>query len=423
MMKNLKVEVKFLMYPRFVQVFINNQLGDMSHHKGVFVNHSLTNKVFANMKRVGTGFSGAITLLFETMMVQAPKEVGEIPTDTQDTLILTQPSSSQPKRKHKSRRKQRKETAVSQDKTPTEEHIPTPSHDPLPSGEDRLQLNELMEICIKLSDRVLSLEQNKTNQAAEIEKLKKRVKKLEGNKNKRTHGLKRMYKVGLSARIIFSDDEGLGDQEDASKQERIAEIDADEDLSLINETTQDQGRMNDQDMFGVNDLDGDEVVVDDSAGKKEEHGKKVVEKEVSTDDPVTTTGEVVTIADVKVSVALTTTTTTDDELTLAQTLIEITAAKPKAITTAATTVTAVSTRPKEKGIIMQEPSKTPSPKPIVSSQKPSQPKDKGNAKIVKPERPLNRKEQIMMDKQIARDLKAQIQADLEEEQRIAKKPT
>nr|GEU35485.1 putative ribonuclease H-like domain-containing protein [Tanacetum cinerariifolium] len=31
MMKILRVVVKFLMYPRFVQVFINNQLGDMSH--------------------------------------------------------------------------------------------------------------------------------------------------------------------------------------------------------------------------------------------------------------------------------------------------------------------------------------------------------------------------------------------------------
>nr|GEX67492.1 hypothetical protein [Tanacetum cinerariifolium] len=190
--------------------------------------------------RVGTGFSGAITPLFETMMVQAPKEVGEIPTDTQDTPILTQPSSSQPQRKHKSRRKQRKETKVSQDETPTEEHIPTPSHDPLPSGKDRLQLNELMEICTKFSDMVFSLEQINTNQEAEIEKLNKRVKKLEGKKKKRTRRLKRIYKVGLSARIISSDEEGLGDQEDASKQGKIDEIHVDEDLSLINETAQDQ---------------------------------------------------------------------------------------------------------------------------------------------------------------------------------------
>nr|GEW43027.1 hypothetical protein [Tanacetum cinerariifolium] len=151
----------------------------------------------------------------------------------------------------------------------------------------------------------------------------------------------------------------------------------------------------DQEMFGVNDLDGDEIVVDVSAGEKKEQSEKVSKKEVSTADLVTTVDEVVTTVDVKVSAALTTTTTTDDELTMTQTLIEIKAAKPKALTTAATIVTTVSTRPKEKGIIMQEPSETPSPKPI-------------------------RKEQIMMDKQFARDLKAQMQVDLEEEKRIAK---
>nr|GEV76645.1 uncharacterized mitochondrial protein AtMg00810-like [Tanacetum cinerariifolium] len=259
-----------------------------------------------------------------------------------------------------------------------------------------------------------------TNQAAKIEKLKKRVKKLEGMK-KKTHGLKRLYKVGLSARIVSSDKEGLGDQEDASKQGRIAEIDADEDLFLIDETTQDQGRMNDQDMFEVNGLDGDGVVVDVSAEHKEEQSEKVIEKEVSTADLVTTAGEVVTTTDVEVSAALTTTTTTNDELTLAQALIGIKAAKPKAITTTATTVIAVSTRPKEKGIIMQDPFETPSPKPIVSSQQPLQLKNKGKAKMVKPERPLKRKDQIMIDEQIARDLKAQMQAMIDADYELATK--
>nr|GFD29290.1 hypothetical protein [Tanacetum cinerariifolium] len=81
----------------------------------------------------------------------------------------------------------------------------------------------------------------------------------------------------------------------------------------------------------------------------------------------------------------------DQDKGITLTLIEIKAAKPKALTTA------VSTRPKEKGSIMQEPSETPSSKPIVSSQQPSQPKDKGKAKMVEPERPLKKKEQIMMD--------------------------
>nr|GEU82553.1 hypothetical protein [Tanacetum cinerariifolium] len=102
---------------------------------------------------------------------------------------------------------------------------------------------------------VLSFEQTKTNQAAKIKKLKKRVKKLEGKKKKRTHGLKRPYKG------------------------RIEEIDADKDLFLINETAQDQGRMNDQDLFGVHDLDGDEVFVDVTTTENVEHDATVAKKE------------------------------------------------------------------------------------------------------------------------------------------------
>nr|GEZ07606.1 hypothetical protein [Tanacetum cinerariifolium] len=61
--------------------------------------------------------------------------------------------------------------------------------------------------------------------------------------------------------------------------------------------------------------------------------EKIIKKEVSTADPVTTAGKVVTAANVKDSVAPTTATTTDvdDELTLAKTLIEIKAAKPMVI--------------------------------------------------------------------------------------------
>nr|GFC87278.1 hypothetical protein [Tanacetum cinerariifolium] len=113
--------------------------------------------------------------------------------------------------------------------------------------EDRLQLNELMDICTKLSDRVLSLEQTKTIQAAKIKKLKKKVKKLKGKKKKKKKK-KRIH--------------GLGAQEDASKQGRIVKIDANEDLFLIDETTQDQERIKDQDLLRVHDLDGDEVLVE-----------------------------------------------------------------------------------------------------------------------------------------------------------------
>nr|GEX22761.1 hypothetical protein [Tanacetum cinerariifolium] len=51
------------------------KLGDMSHHKDIYDNPSLTKKVFANMKLIGTGFSRVVTLLFDNMLVPAAKEV------------------------------------------------------------------------------------------------------------------------------------------------------------------------------------------------------------------------------------------------------------------------------------------------------------------------------------------------------------
>ncbi|GKB77447.1 hypothetical protein Tco_0944342 [Tanacetum coccineum] len=86
MVKHLGGGVKFLMYPRFVQVFINQQLGDMSHHKEIYVNPSHTKKIFSNVKREGKDFFGRVTPLFATTMVQANQEEGvdsAIPTASQ----------------------------------------------------------------------------------------------------------------------------------------------------------------------------------------------------------------------------------------------------------------------------------------------------------------------------------------------------
>ncbi|GJR80995.1 hypothetical protein Tco_0151780 [Tanacetum coccineum] len=88
-------------------VFINQQLGDMSHHKKIYVNPSHTKKIFANMKREGKDFSGRITPLFTTMMVQPNQEEGVdsgIPTDNHNTPVTTQPSSFRSPKKQ-SRRK------------------------------------------------------------------------------------------------------------------------------------------------------------------------------------------------------------------------------------------------------------------------------------------------------------------------------
>ncbi|GKC38911.1 hypothetical protein Tco_1051295, partial [Tanacetum coccineum] len=129
-----------------------------------------------------------------------------------------------------------------------------PKGNTLRSGEDNFKLNGLMELCTNLQQRVLDLETTKTTQANEIARLKGRVVKLERMNKSITHRLKRMYIVGLIARVKSSGDEDLG--KDASKQgRRINAINADEDITLVND-------QDDADMFDVNDLYGDEVVVD-----------------------------------------------------------------------------------------------------------------------------------------------------------------
>nr|GEX24068.1 hypothetical protein [Tanacetum cinerariifolium] len=131
-------------------------------------------------------------------------------------------------------------------------------------------------------------------------------------------------------------------------------------------------------------------------------------KEVSTADPVTAAGEVVTAASIKDSAALTTTTTADvdDELTPTKTLIEIKAAKPKVISTAITT-------PRAKRIVFHE--QVQPHKPTVSSLK-----DKSKAKMIEPEKPLKKKDQISLDEEVVRKLEAEMKAEIKEEERIAR---
>ncbi|GJV72801.1 hypothetical protein Tco_1492796 [Tanacetum coccineum] len=109
---------------------------------------------------------------------------------------------------------------------------------------------------------------------------------------------------------------------------------------------------------------------------------------------------------------------TVDELTLAQTLIKIKAAKPKAVTTTATTTTTVVTRHKAIRVVVQEPSEftTTTLQPLQLPQA----KDKSKAKMIEPEKPLKKKDQILIDEEIAQKLQAQLNVKLEEEEKLAK---
>ncbi|GKA99370.1 hypothetical protein Tco_0827307 [Tanacetum coccineum] len=87
------------------------------------------------------------------------------------------------------------------------------------------------------------------------------------------------------------------------------------------------------------------------------------------------------------------------EETLAQTFMKIKAAKPKA-----------------KGIVFHDLEKQVS-KPTVSVTQPSI-KDKGKGVMQEPERPLTKEDQVALDEDLARNIQAQLDAKIIEEERL-----
>ncbi|GKA64842.1 hypothetical protein Tco_0764549 [Tanacetum coccineum] len=280
--------------------------------------------------------------------VDSQQEQGEgsaIPTAPQHTPTITQPSSSQSQKKHKPRKPKKKDTQIPQSSVPSdnladeainEENVSKHSNDPLLSGEDRLKLEELMALCTNLQNGVLDLEHTKTTQALEIDSLKRRVKKLEKKQRSKTHGLKRLYKG-----------------------RKIHDIDADEDITLEN--------VHDAEMFDVNDLDGDEVVVEN----------EVADKDVNLSvDEVTLAQALTALKSAKLQ---------EKGDVIKEPSVPVSAASTKVSTiiptTDATTITDVSSIAKAKGIVFHEQEKEQEQAPtlIVSSQQPSQIKvqDKG----------------------------------------------
>nr|GEZ16613.1 hypothetical protein [Tanacetum cinerariifolium] len=245
----------------------------MVNHTRIYVPPSHTKKIFGNMKKVGKGFSGRDTPLFPTMIVQAQEDL--------------------------------------EDEAFNEENVSQHSNDPLHS------------------------ETTKTAHEKEIANLKKRVKRLERKKKSRSRGLKRLYKVGLSARVESSANEEslVNDQDDTSM------FDADKDLQ------------------------GEEVVVE----------------EVNVASIATT------------NIAAITLTISMDEISLAKALIEIKTSRPKA-----------------KGLVMQEPSETPTLTPIVSSQQPLKVHDKGKEIMVEEPLKMKKKDQILFDEEVDRKLQEEI---------------
>nr|GEU56451.1 putative ribonuclease H-like domain-containing protein [Tanacetum cinerariifolium] len=184
MVRNVDSPSRFLMYPHFLQVVMENQVDDMTSHNTRYTSQALTQKVFVNMRRVGKDFLGIETPLFASMLVQ-PQPQAEEEDEEQPT-------------------------------TPHESSMPL--------------LTTLLETCATLSQKVVELEMDKHSQALEILQLKKRVKKLENKKKSKYLGLKRLKKVGGKIEAIDAD-------------KGITLVDVEKDEEVVSMDTEPQGRL------------------------------------------------------------------------------------------------------------------------------------------------------------------------------------
>ncbi|GJX23380.1 hypothetical protein Tco_0227825 [Tanacetum coccineum] len=292
-----------------------------------------TKKVFTNMKRKGKDFSGRVTPLFASMLAPPvvegeglgqPSEPQPAPSTTQPRIeeqILTNvpipnvadkvvfkewddrvvrattTAASLDAGQASGNITKTQSTAMSNDplsqeigsggNTPgsDEERLeqddmtdfvpPTPYDSPLLGGhtpgsdEGRPNINELMAICINLSNMVLALEQSKTAQDLLIQKLKKKVKRLEKKQRARTLGMK-LFKIGTSKR-----------------------------KSLDKEYVSKQGRKSDKTKPMFDDSDFDELDVDNAMenveGDAKTQGRNIAEQ-------ITTAGDTINTASIDVSI-------------------------------------------------------------------------------------------------------------------------
>ncbi|GJZ49044.1 hypothetical protein Tco_0603234 [Tanacetum coccineum] len=343
------------------------------------------------------------------MVVQNQSQIGEgsvNPTDPHHTPTIIQPST-QPQKIQKAR-KPRKDTQVPQSSDPTKSVTDEAVHkelgdslvraattaSSLEAEQDSGNINKTQSKTIPnessslgttsgrgprcqetirdtiAQTRVLDLEKTKTTQHNEIVSLKRRVKRLENKNRLRTHKLKRLYKVGLTARVESSNNEAsLG--EDAFKQGRIDAIDADEEITL--------------EVFVAE----QEVVVKDLNDEV-----NVVEEVVEVINTAKLIGDATTVNTTTTTNA---TITTIDDITLGQALMEMKSIKPK-----------------EKGVVIQELGESTT---IISSQLSSQQSQmKGKGILIEHVKPMKKKDLIRLDEKAA----LKLQAEFDEEERLAR---
>nr|GEX87087.1 ribonuclease H-like domain-containing protein [Tanacetum cinerariifolium] len=331
LVRNVDNSTKFYMYPRFLQLMIRAQVGDLSLHTTKYSSPSLTHKVFANMRRVGKGCSGVETPLFEGMIVAQQVGEGVAKVNVKDVSVVGVTNEGA--------------ASVAVDDVNTvdaEPSIPSPTQLPPPSQD--------------LPSTVENLEKDKIAQALVITKLKQRVKKLEMRNKLKLSKLRRLKKEVIVDAEIKDDAYIQGRQ--AESQAQIYQIDL-------------------------------------------EHADKVLSMQDDKLEPaeLQEVVEVVTTAKLITEVV----TAASDTITVVDTLI---------LAIALTLTTASSVARRRKGVVIRDPEETATPSTIIhgSWKRDYELKSKDNGKgiMVHEPKPLKKKNQIERDEAYARELKAEL---------------
>ncbi|GKC84305.1 hypothetical protein Tco_1140022 [Tanacetum coccineum] len=125
MVKNLDSKTKLLMYPRFIQIFLNKHKRLLLPHKRTYIAPTHTQKLFSNMRRASKGYTRVDIPLFPTMLVQGlifQDEGSAVPVESHHTPT-GDPSTSQPHLSLTLRFSIRQETEVPQPSSPPHTNV------------------------------------------------------------------------------------------------------------------------------------------------------------------------------------------------------------------------------------------------------------------------------------------------------------
>nr|GEY97357.1 hypothetical protein [Tanacetum cinerariifolium] len=170
MVRNVDSPSKFLMYPRFIQVVMDNQVDDLTSHNTRYTSPALTQKVFANMRRVRKGFSGVETPLFASMLVQLQPQAEEVEEEVEMPIASAPPSPTNapsPPLQYPTPTSH----ATPPQAQPSTPHASTPQEQPTITSESSMSLlTTLMETCATLSKKIAAIDLDEDITLVDVEK-------------------------------------------------------------------------------------------------------------------------------------------------------------------------------------------------------------------------------------------------------------